>query len=84
MNRVTLKSTRLVLALLASGLIGGAGVALVRTGAAQAAPSPVVASAQIGSAALPQVNPPMSLPDFSQITERYGPAVVNISVSGVC
>jgi serine protease Do len=83
MNRVTLKSTRLVLALLASGLIGGAGVALVRTGAAQAAPTPVVASVQVGAPLNAQINPPMSLPDFSQITERYGPAVVNISVSGV-
>ena len=76
-NVVSMKSSRLVLALLTAGVIGGAGVSLARTDTARAAPvlTPVVAS----------VAPPVSSvapPDFAQITERYGPAVVNISVTG--
>jgi len=76
MNTVSLKSTKLVLALVAAGAIGGAGVSLVQTGLAHAA-APVVATVP----ATPGV--PMALPDFSQITAQYGPAVVNISVTSV-
>ena len=77
MKSPALKSTRLVVALLTAGAIGGAGVGAfnamhVRAIAAQPA---VVASASVAAT-------PMALPDFSQITERYGPAVVNISVTG--
>jgi len=78
MRAIQLHNTRLVLALLAAGLIGGAGVAVVRgmavTAQAAPTPSPVVAIAS--------VNPPMALPDFTQITAQFGPAVVNISVTG--
>ena len=78
MKSTALNNTRLVAALLAAGLIGGAGVgafnAAHSSAAAAGAPPAVVASG-------PQAVP-MALPDFSQITERYGPAVVNISVSG--
>ena len=66
------KSAPLVLALLASGVIGGAGVTAFEASRAHAAIIPPL-SAPVSSVALP---------DFSQITERYGPAVVNISVTG--
>jgi serine protease Do len=76
MNNVSLKSTKLVMALVAAGAIGGASVSLVQTGMAHAA-APIVATVP----ATPGV--PMTLPDFSQITAQYGPAVVNISVTSV-
>jgi serine protease Do len=72
MKTPALNMTQLVAALLAAGAIGGAGVSAINTLHTQAAatvPATLVASA------------PMSVPDFSQTTERYGPAVVNISVS---
>ena len=68
--------TRLVVALIAAGAIGGAGVSAVSAlhtrSAAQ--PAPAVLAAAPGAA--------IALPDFSTITKRYGPAVVNISVVG--
>ncbi|MDO9405461.1 MAG: DegQ family serine endoprotease [Polaromonas sp.] len=67
------KSAPLVLALLASGVIGGAGVTAFEASRAHAAIIPPLTSSATTSVALP---------DFSQITERYGPAVVNISVTG--
>lgn len=77
MKSATLNKTGLVVALLAAGAIGGAGVGAFNAAhtAANAAMSPpaLVASATAT---------PMALPDFSQITERYGPSVVNISVIG--
>ena len=77
MHTRTLTPTRLVAALLAAGLVGGAAVNFVSGSGAHAAAgaSAVVtapAAAVVASAA----------PDFSQIVERYGAAVVNISVSG--
>jgi serine protease Do len=80
MKFAALKNTQLVLALLAAGAIGGAGVgALNATHSIATAAAPATASA--GSIA-PVAGVPVALPDFSQITERYGPAVVNISVTG--
>lgn len=77
MKSAALNNTRLVAALLAAGLIGGAGVSAFNAAhpSAIAAPTPAIVAS--GSAA-----PSMALPDFSQITERHGPAVVNISVTG--
>ncbi len=72
MKTSALNMTKLVAALLAAGAIGGASVSAINTLHTQA--SATVPAALVGSA-------PVSLPDFSQITERYGPAVVNISVS---
>jgi serine protease Do len=68
--------TRLVLALLAAGAIGGAGVSAVEAvhTHVRAQPAPAVLAAAPGAA--------IALPDFSTITKRYGPAVVNISVVG--
>jgi serine protease Do len=79
MTQNILRSTPLVLALLAAGAIGGAGVEALHTRAAHAQqPAPVVSPAVVGT------NVPSSavLPDFPRITELYGPAVVNISVTG--
>lgn len=77
MKNVSLKSTRLVIALLAAGVIGGAGVTAFHAERAHAAPAPVVATSVSAS---PDV--PVALPNFAQIVRRYGPAVVNISVTG--
>ena len=81
MNPVTLKSTRLMMALVAAGAIGGASVAVFQNAHVAHAAPPAMATVTvpvngpIGSA-------PMALTDFSQITAQYGPAVVNISVTG--
>jgi serine protease Do len=76
MSSAALNNTRLVVALLAAGAIGGAGVSAfnsVHPSAMAAAPAAIAAAAPIQ---------PVAPPDFSQITERSGPAVVNISVTG--
>ena len=78
MTSPALTNTRLVVALLAAGAIGGAGVGAfnaVHTTAAAATPPALVAANPAA--------PLMALPDFSKITEREGPAVVNISVTGI-
>ncbi|MBG6076346.1 Do family serine endopeptidase [Polaromonas sp. CG_9.11] len=78
MTSAVSSNTRLVAALLAAGAIGGAGV-----GAFNALQTP--ASAAVSPPAFVAAGPgatPVALPDFSQITERYGPSVVNISVTG--
>ena len=71
--------TSLVVALLTAGAIGGAGV-----GALNALHRPVFAAstAMVSSSATGSLGSSVTLPDFPQITERYGPAVVNISVTG--
>ncbi len=75
MQTLSLTRTRMVVALLAAGVIGGAGVGLVTTRQA--------------AASLPAINPPaitatatVVAPDFSDIVARNGAAVVNISVVG--
>ncbi len=71
----TLKTTTLIAALLAAGAIGGAGVSAVST-------LHGTATAQTASAttSVAPITSATTLPDFPQITQRYGPAVVNISV----
>ena len=77
MRLESLTPTRSVLALVAAGIIGGASVtALEHTGVAHAAALPPVATA------VTTTGVPVALPDFSEITARTGPAVVNISVVG--
>ena len=81
MKSAALKNTRLVVALLAAGAMGGASVSALNAlhGSAVAAVAPASAAvATTGSVA----STPVALPDFSRITERHGPAVVNISVTG--
>jgi serine protease Do len=78
---LSLKSSRLLLALVAAGVIGGAGGSLLHSAHTQAtaATAPPVAASALNSAPLAVA---VNAPDFSAITERYGPAVVNISVVG--
>ncbi|MCB4363452.1 DegQ family serine endoprotease [Hydrogenophaga taeniospiralis] len=80
MNTRNLTPARLVLALLTAGVLGGAGATYVVGGLARAE-APV--SAPVASSSAAQPVSLQGAPDFSKITERYGPAVVNISVSGV-
>ncbi|AOB30691.1 peptidase [Bordetella sp. H567] len=69
--------TRLTMSLVAAGVIGAtAATAVIGTVShAENAPPAVLQQAQ-------PVAPAMTVPNFAQITREYGPAVVNISVSG--
>jgi serine protease Do len=80
MMNTNLKAAPLVLALLGAGIVGGAAVEAIH---------------QIGTPATAAVLPPIApatapnpsggnttMPDFPLIAQRYGPAVVNISVTG--
>ena len=77
MNIRSLTPTRLVVALVAAGIIGGAGATLVTSRHAPAA----VAAAVSTDSSKPSAS--TVAPDFAQIAQRYGAAVVNISVSGL-
>ncbi len=77
MSQMSLKSSRLAVALIAAGVIGGAGVTVAQNISAAHASMPL---AQATSSATSGVA--MALPDFSSITAQNGPAVVNISVIG--
>jgi serine protease Do len=74
-----LTATQLVLALVAAGVIGGAGTSFVY-GAHAHASMPIAVAATATPTPLPTA---VAAFDFSQITQRYGAAVVNISVSGI-
>ena len=73
MKSVSLTANRLVLSLLAAGALGGAGVAITQGRSAQA-------NAPVATQAVS--NPGLSMPDFSDIAQRHGASVVNISVVG--
>ncbi len=78
MKVAAFKNSRLVVALLAAGVVGGAGIGAfnaMHSPATAAVPTAVAAAATGGATS-------MTVPDFTQITERFGPAVVNISVTG--
>jgi len=77
MQQLSIKSSRLVMALVAAGVIGGASVTALQHIRPVHAATPVAAAT---NATVP--NTPMALPDFSRITAQHGPAVVNISVVG--
>ncbi len=70
--------SRLVVALVAAGVIGGAGATFV-SGSMAAAPAAAASASAAPGAAAPAITPV----DFTQVVQRYGPAVVNISVSGM-
>ena len=72
----TMTPNRIVLALVAAGMLGGAGATFVAGSRAHAAAPAAMAVAPPGNGAV-------AAPDFAQIAQRYGPAVVNISVSGM-
>ena len=79
----TMTPTRLVLALVAAGLLGGAGASFVGSTRAHAAAPAALTAPLTAPTMAPLSGNPAAPPDFAQIAERYGPAVVNISVSGV-
>ena len=66
MKFAALNNTRLVVALLAAGAIGGAGV-----GAFNAVHSPALAALPPAITSSTGASTPMALPDFSQITARW-------------
>ena len=77
MTSLKFKTSRLALALLAAGVLGGAGVTVVRDFSTPAfALTAPVATAQAANATI-------AAPNFAAIAAREGPAVVNISTSGV-
>lgn len=78
MQRLSTKAAPLVLALAAAGFGGAVGNELILHNVHAAQTAAVAAQA----APVPAVPAATTLPDFARITERYGPAVVNISVSG--
>jgi serine protease Do len=75
----TPKTTALLLALLMAGLPAGTHAQLSHQ--ATGAPLPVAGTAAAPPASVLPIAA-STLPDFARITERYGPAVVNISVTG--
>jgi serine protease Do len=80
MKNVNLKSAPLVIALLGAGLLGGAAVEAVHHTPATTA----AVLAPVQPATVPSPAPgggSVVMPDFPLITQRYGPAVVNISVT---
>ncbi len=94
MNTRIFTPRRLVLALVGAGVIGLAGTGAYNHGlataaaaapanaAAVAAPANATAAAAVPASAIAAA-PGVALPDFSQLAARNGPAVVNISVTGV-
>lgn len=78
MNTHLMTPTRLVLALVTAGVLGGAGATYVLGSHAHAAVSSPTAMVPVTAP-----TNAVGTPAFSQIAQRYGPAVVNISVSGV-
>ncbi len=83
MKALSMTPTRLVVAMAVAGLLGGAGATFLAGSHAQAAigmASPVATAVSATAAPAPAG---FVAPDFSQITARYGAAVVNISVSGM-
>ena len=77
MKTPSLTPTRLILAMVAAGAIGAAGTSFVFGSHAHAA---VPGTAETATAVA--ATGAISAPDFSQIAQRYGAAVVNITVSG--
>ncbi len=78
MKQLSIRSSRLVMALVTAGLIGGAGVTAMEhvRGAHAAVPAYTAQNAATTGV-------PTAVPDFPAITAANGPAVVNISVIGV-
>ena len=73
---------KLSVALLSAGLIGTAGLSGLYYQDARAAASTTAATAVTAATAAPLISSPAAMPNFAAITERSGPAVVNISVTG--
>lgn len=74
MTRSSFRSTPLLLGLVTAGVLGGAGVEALHRQSAHAQSAPAVVAAAPGA---------VTTPDFAAITAAQGPAVVNISVTGM-
>ncbi|MFT4267146.1 MAG: DegQ family serine endoprotease [Xenophilus sp.] len=74
MNTAINTPKRLAAALAAAGLLGAAATGAYTSAHAVDSPAPAAAAAMVA---------PIAAPDFSVITARNGPAVVNISVTGI-
>ncbi len=84
MRLVSLVRKPLVIAMLGAATVAVPIAALYFSGAAHAAPSKVAQeAAAVAPAPAPgaAVNPVAALPDFSGMVQKYGPAVVNITVT---
>jgi serine protease Do len=82
MKTTSLNAAPLVLALLGAGVIGGAAVEAIHH-ASPPATAAVLAPVQPAMVPSPSAaGGSVVMPDFPLITQRYGPAVVNISVTG--
>jgi serine protease Do len=83
MRFVSLVRKPLVVAMLGAASVAVPIGALYFSGAAHASPSkaPPAAAAPEPAPAAAAVNPVVALPDFSGMVQKYGPAVVNISVT---
>ena len=81
MNTIELKSKKLVAALLAAGVLGGAGAAALDRMSPGVQAQPATVAAQVAPAS--GATSSQALPSFAAITARNGPAVVNISTSGM-
>jgi serine protease Do len=77
--KIPFAASRVVLSLVLGGVLGGAAVTTFSLTHAQAAS--LMASSPSAPVSVP--NTPMSLPDFSQIAQQHGPAVVNITVTSL-
>ena len=77
MKTQSLTPTRIALALVAAGVVGGASVTAISTLRTNA-PTPLMSSANAAPAVAAPVAAPLAsmngAPDFSAITQRYGPA----------
>ncbi len=82
MKTRSMTPTRLILALAAAGVLGGAGATYIAGAQARAA-MPVASAAAAPAPSSVGVGVGIGAPDFSQIAERYGATVVNVSVSGM-
>ena len=81
MSTLQLRSRKLVAALLVAGVLGGAGGAALNQVGGHARAQAPVASAVVTTPPVTSVS--QTLPSFSEITARNGPAVVNISTSSM-
>jgi serine protease Do len=85
-ERVSITAKRLTLALAAAGAIGGAVGAITvnhQSAMANGAAPAAAAAAPVAAAPAPAPTPAgVVLPDFTQIVQRNGPAVVHINVTG--
>ena len=84
MTTRTISTKALVIAMASAGVIGAVGAGAYSSARAVSAPQTVSSVMAVSDTAAPATlaAPLVSMPDFSTITSRDGPAVVNISVSG--